>query len=105
MKASAMQLFPLLCQSHGIPAPTPEHPFALELGRKWRFDWAWVNRAIALEIEGGAWIGGRHNRGSGFVKDLEKYNTAALLGWRIFRCLPKQVESGEVFEFLRVALK
>ena len=41
---------------------------------------------IAVEIEGGVWIGGRHTRGKGFLRDIEKYNEAAAMGWRVFRC-------------------
>lgn len=48
----------------------------------------------ALEIEGGAWSGGRHTRGKGFVADMEKYNEAQLLGWTIYRVTPEQVRSG-----------
>jgi len=56
--------------------------------RKWRFDWAFVDEKIAVEQEGAIWVQGRHTRGSGFVKDMEKYNEAARLGWRIFRFQP-----------------
>ena len=53
--------------------------------RKWRFDYAIPSHLIALEVEGGVWTGGRHIRASGFLGDMEKYNNAALLGWRVFR--------------------
>ena len=53
--------------------------------RRWRFDFAHLGTKTAIEIEGGTWTGGRHTRGSGFVKDAEKYNTAAELGWTVFR--------------------
>ncbi len=72
--------------AQGLPAPVTElvfHPT-----RKWRFDYAWPAFKVALEVEGGVWTGGRHTRGSGFVKDLEKYNAAACLGWRIIRVTP-----------------
>lgn len=59
--------------------------------RKWRFDLAWPENKIAMEVEGGVWTGGRHTRGTGFLKDCEKYNAAASLGWRVFRFTPKQV--------------
>jgi hypothetical protein len=38
-----------------------------------------------IEIEGGIWLQGRHNRATGFIADMEKYNEATLSGWRIFR--------------------
>jgi len=40
---------------------------------------------IAVEIEGGVWTGGRHTRGAGFRQDMEKYNEATAMGWRVFR--------------------
>lgn len=92
-----MTPFQLACQSSGIPVPIKEHIFAPP--RKWRFDWAWPADdgigGIALEIEGAIWRQGRHTRGSGFAGDMEKYNEAAILGWRLIRCTPKQFESGE----------
>lgn len=72
--------------------------------RKWRFDWAWPHLKLALEIEGGAWIGGRHTSGAGFVKDLEKYSEAAILGWRIIRVTPQQMENGEAHGLIDRAL-
>ena len=59
--------------------------------RKWRFDFAIPKRMIAIEIEGGLWIGGRHNRPLTMIKDFEKYNEAAKLGWRILKYTPTQV--------------
>jgi len=44
-----------------------------------------------LEIEGGIWTGGRHNRSAGFLRDMEKYNTAASMGWRVLRVEPKNL--------------
>jgi very-short-patch-repair endonuclease len=72
--------------------------------RRWRFDLAFPERMIAAEIDGGAFIGGRHTRGAGFKNDCEKLNNAALLGWRIFRFLPEQIKNGEVYDVLSIAL-
>jgi hypothetical protein len=78
-----------------------EHPFC---ERKWRFDVATPDR-IAFEIEGGIWIRGRHTRGKGALADMEKYNTATMLGWRVLRFTPEQVLKGEAKEFLKQWLK
>lgn len=60
--------------------------------RRWRFDFALVGDKIAIEAEGGIWIGGRHNRGSGFVKDVEKYNAAVRLGWKVLRYTTENID-------------
>jgi very-short-patch-repair endonuclease len=72
--------------------PHPEHRFAPP--RRWRFDLAFPDHKLAIEIEGGAFTRGRHTRGAGFIKDMEKYNTATLLGWRLLRFTPQQVLDG-----------
>ncbi|GAB4493106.1 MAG: hypothetical protein OHK0045_22000 [Raineya sp.] len=55
--------------------------------RLWRFDYAIVDEAykIAIEVEGGIYSNGRHTRGSGYQKDLHKYNNATKLGWKVYR--------------------
>jgi very-short-patch-repair endonuclease len=67
-------------------APEPEHEHRFHPERRWRFDFAWPESKIALECEGGTWSGGRHVRGQGYRNDVEKYNAATALGWRVFRC-------------------
>lgn len=76
----------------GIEQPHREHAF--HNSRKWRIDFAWPIHFLGVEIEGGIWSGGRHTRGYGYEADLEKYNTALSLGWRIFRFSTDQVKKG-----------
>jgi very-short-patch-repair endonuclease len=66
-----------------LPTPVLEHRFHPE--RKWRFDLAWPDRKLAVEVEGGVYANGRHNRGKGYENDAVKYNQAQLLGWRVLR--------------------
>ena len=68
--------------------------------RKWRFDFAWPADQLALEVEGGIWTGGRHTRGAGFLRDCEKYNTAAVMGWSVLRVTPEQVSSGAALKWV-----
>lgn len=77
----------------GLPAPVPEYRFAPP--RRWRFDWAYPDRRIALEREGGIWVRGRHTRGRGYEADCRKYNRAAVLGWVVLRFSPGMIRSGE----------
>jgi hypothetical protein len=84
------------------------HQFALRSGRKWEFDWALPELKIAVEYEGGLFGkgGGRRcpacnqlPKGEHFmidriVRDAEKYNEAAIMGWCVIRVLPKTVDSG-----------
>ena len=97
-----MSLFPAYCKAAGLPVPVAEYRFTML--RRWRFDWAWPTHRIALEVEGAVWVQGRHTRGSGFVKDMEKYNTAAAMGWRIIRCQPQDLLTEQTLNYLRAAL-
>lgn len=58
--------------------------------RRWRFDYALPEAKVAIEIDGGLWTYGRHNRAAGYIADMEKLNAAALLGWRVLRFTPAQ---------------
>lgn len=66
------------------PRPTREYPFAAP-ERRWRIDLAWPGLLLAAEVDGGSFVWGRHSRGRGMHKDLEKLNRLALDGWRVFR--------------------
>ena len=81
--------FELLVKSCTGLEVTPEYKF--HPSRRWRFDYAILSHMIALEVEGGVFIQGRHTRGSGFVKDMEKYNEAARLGYRLIRVQPEEL--------------
>lgn len=84
----------------GIPKPVQELRF--DKIRRWRFDYAWefvnvskksnytksgyknikVPVKVAVEVEGANPNGkSRHFTVSGYRKDLEKYNAAAMDGW------------------------
>jgi very-short-patch-repair endonuclease len=73
--------------AHGLPKLLAEFRFAAPL-RQWRADRAYVELKLLFEIEGGAWIQGRHTRGKGYEADCEKYNTAQMMGYKVFRFSP-----------------
>ena len=83
MSPEQQALFRCALTKHWLTHPLEEVKF--HPSRKWRFDYAWPDKMVALEVEGGVWTMGRHTRGIGFVRDMEKYNAATLLGWRVLR--------------------
>ena len=92
------------CQIGFDSVPLPEYEHRFHPTRKWRFDFAWPEYQVACEVEGGTWIGGRHNRGLGFQKDCTKYNEAAILGWLVLRVTGQHIESGKALVWIRRAL-
>lgn len=108
---------PLACallESSGLPRPVAEHQF--HPGRRWRFDFAWVEYKVALEVEGGIYGRGKKCPACGQRKvgahtsierlktDMEKYFYASLLGWVVARCLPEEFTGMVVLDRLRLAL-
>lgn len=89
------------CARNSLPVPTPEYRFCAP--RRWRFDWCWLQEMVALEVEGGIWTRGRHNRGPGMLADMEKYSEAAILGWCVLRTTPRDLCSSKTLVMLHRA--
>jgi very-short-patch-repair endonuclease len=85
--------------------PQPEREYRFDPKRRWRFDFAWPLGTVAMEVEGGSWVGGAHTRGAHFEQDAEKYNEAALAGWLVLRVTPRQIDSGQAIEWIKRALQ
>lgn len=93
-------------------------PFEREVrfaeGRRWRLDFAIIDTLtykggktfyapgskIGIEVEGGAFSGGRHSRGKGFTEDCRKYSEAAIRGWTVLRFTTEMVTSGEAIAYI-----
>lgn len=89
-------------RQYGLPAPELEvrfHPV-----RKWRFDLAWRDKMVAMEVDGAVYTNGRHTRGLGFEADCEKTNEAQLMGWKVLRYSTGQVRDGMPLNDLKRAL-
>ncbi|MCU4628282.1 endonuclease domain-containing protein [Acinetobacter variabilis] len=77
-----------------------EQEFYFHPERKWRADFHLIDKKILVEVEGGIWSGGRHTRGKGYLRDLEKYNAATMMGFQVIRFSTDQVKSGHAIQQL-----
>lgn len=90
----------LLQEMRWLKFSEPEAEYRFDSTRRWKFDFAWPEKMLAVEVEGGAFVNGRHTRGLAFQKDCEKYNEAALQGWLVLRVTPAQITSGEAIGWI-----
>ncbi len=101
----------LLFQLKAAKLPIPQQEWRFHPKRKWRFDLAFdfqrreadggfTNPQLAVEVDGGGFVNGRHGRGTGIEKDCEKYAEAMMLGWRVLRVTPAQVKSGQALVWI-----
>ena len=72
--------------------------------RDWRLDFAWPEKKLAIECEGGIWNGGRNTTGAGFEEDTFKYNALTLMGWRLLRFTSTAIKSGVALQTVEAAL-
>jgi very-short-patch-repair endonuclease len=84
--------------------PPYQREFRFHPVRRWRLDFAWPAHKLALEVEGGVFVRGRHSRGVGYTADCEKGNALALLGWRVLRVTGAHIKSGQALQWATEAL-
>jgi len=101
MTSPLEETFLLMALADGFPMPDRE--VLLVPGRRWRADFAWPDRKLCIEMEGGIWTNGRHTRGGGYRMDCQKYNEAMLNGWRMLRFTGEDLSSGYAMPTLRRA--
>lgn len=84
--------------------PEHEKEIMFHPERRWRFDYAWPDIKIALEVHGGVFTNGRHTRGKGFTEDKVKMNTAQLLGWIVIEATTAHVKNGQMLTWIKEAI-
>lgn len=100
----------MLFAAHGLPPWEREYTF--HPTRKYRFDYAWPDHRVALEIQGGTYKvkkdgakeQGAHSRGRRQRSDFEKCNAAVLLHWRLFYADTDMVTTGVIVDTLKEVL-
>lgn len=82
----------------GMTEPVREYTFAPP--RRWRFDLAWPQKRVAVEVDGGV-----HRIKGRFLRDIEKHNAALFDYWWVFRVTPTMVRDGSALELVRRILR
>ena len=95
------ETFALQLRATGVEGWVREHRF--HPTRRWRFDFAWLDQMVAVEIQGGG-RAGRHTRHLGFSQDCEKLSVAASMGWRVLPVTTAQVKAGNALLWLEEAI-
>jgi hypothetical protein len=81
--------------------PEAEFVFDQENDREWRFDYAWPRWKVALEIQGGTFVNGRHSRGPALRREYEKHNAAVVQGWHVLYALSGEVMTPAMIDTLK----
>lgn len=102
MKSHLEETLALHIRAAGLPPPVRE--FRFHPTRRWRYDFAFVENKVAVEVDGGVWVQGRHTRPSGFIEDMHKLNEAAILGWTVIRVTGEMIRKGEALKLIERAL-
>lgn len=97
--------FEIQLKTIGHPCAGYKREYTFAKPRRFRFDFAWTNYKVAVEIEGGTWVKGRHTTGKGFQNDCEKYNLAAVNGWIVIRGDSAMVRDGRLLDWAIRALE
>jgi len=65
-----------------------------------RHRWDFVIGDICVDVQGGQWVQGRHNRPSGYAADCEKTYLAVSAGYRVLAVTGEQVQSGVALQWI-----
>lgn len=87
----------------GLPLGVGQHRF-IE-GRQHRFDRAYPEQKVAVEVQGGSWSQNGHARPSMVQRDCLKLSMAAALGWRCLPVTEAMIEDGTAVDLIRQALE
>ena len=93
--------FALHCRAEKLD---PVREYVFHPTRKWRLDFFFPGRDLAVEIEGTSTRFSRHLTLSGFREDCVKYNAAALMGITVLRYPIELVMRGDAINDVLQAL-
>lgn len=89
-----------LLQLHRIPLPVCEYRAIPK--RRFRYDMAWPESRLLVEIQGGLHMArGGHNTAKGIKRDTEKLNLATLNSWSLFQFTADDIRDFTAIKYIK----
>lgn len=79
--------------------------FNFHPSRKFRADFYLPEYNVLIEVEGGTKGKSRHTTHAGYSKDLEKYNSAQILGFSRLAFTTEQISKGQAIETIELFIQ
>ena len=94
----------LAFQIRASALPQPLREYKAMADRRFRWDFAWPDHRLLVEVQGGIWLKSGHSSGGGITRDCTKLNLATLAGWHTFQVTKDHIESGEALLWIKTYL-
>lgn len=95
----------LLLEIEAAELPAPVCQFKAIADRRFRWDFAYPDEKLLIEVQGGTWVAHTgHTSGRGVARDCEKVNIATLHGWRVLMFTGDMVNDGTAIKTIAEAI-
>jgi len=89
----------------GLPEPVREYRLPELPEREHRFDFAWPDLRLLVEVNGATWVSNSgHTSGKGIERDTTKCNLAVLAGYSVLVVTGLQVKDGRAVGWIEQAI-
>ena len=95
--------FELLLRAEGISGFVREYPCVPR--RRYRWDFAWPDYWVCLDVQGATWVKSGHTTGQGIRRDCEKGNLAQIHGWTALHVTAGMIDDGAAIQHVKAALE
>ena len=70
-------------------------------GRRFKWDFAFVEDRLLIEVQGAVWVKGGHSTGVGITRDCEKFSIASANKWFTIPVTTDHVKNGKALEWIK----
>jgi very-short-patch-repair endonuclease len=96
------KLFKQIVDSGTIPVP--ERQYKALPKRQFKWDLAWTEQKLLVEVQGGTWVKAQfgHTSGVGYRRDCFKNDLATAVGWNVMQFTTDMINYNEALQLLQV---